>query len=75
MRAWFDYRILDYYFEDSNVRLGLGWYWHSKNHKYKGLTIEFYLFKYIVSLNIIDNIVEYNNVINRRYKYQDRLKK
>lgn len=75
MRAWFDCNILDFYFDDSNVKFGIGWFRHSKNHPYKGITIEFYLFKYLVHLTIVNNIVEYDNTMNRRYKYQNRVKK
>lgn len=66
MKLWFDYCLLDIFFDDSNVKFGIGWYKHHKKHKWKGLTIEFYLYKRIVFLNWVSNWAEYDNKINRR---------
>jgi len=69
MKILFNCCVLDYYFDGCNVKFGIGWYRHSKKHKWWGLTVEFYLFKWIVIATYVSNRQEYDKKINyRRHK-------
>jgi hypothetical protein len=68
MRVWLDCNILDHFFDDSSVKLGIGWYRHHPDHRWKGITIHIYLLRWLVSINLVDNWVEYNKKINRSRK-------
>lgn len=73
MRIFFNYCHLDGYIEDSNVKLGIGWYKHHKGHKYFGFTLEFYLFIWLFQFNYVDNWIEYDKKINRRFRKKDKV--
>ena len=66
MKIWFDCCDLDYFFTDSNVKLGIGWYRHFKGHKWWGATIEIYLIRKIVFINFVSNWKEYDKRMNFR---------
>lgn len=58
MKAWFDWCHL--FHDDWSVRLGIDWFVHAKpnNSRFKpwrGITFTFFLLKYIVFLNIVDD--------------------
>ena len=69
MKIWFEYCGLNGYLSDdaADVKFGIGWYKHSENHKWRGLTIQLYLFPWLVSINFVNNWVEYDKRINRKY--------
>lgn len=72
MRIWFEKCHLDSYFDDSNVKVGIGWYRHHKGHKWFGFSIHFYLYRWVVVFNYVDNYVEYDKKINyRKYKKKE----
>jgi hypothetical protein len=58
--------LRSYMYGDSNVKLGIGWYRHHKDHKWFGLTVEFYLLFWMVNVNFVSNWKEYDKRINRR---------
>lgn len=64
MKLWFENCSSDYLHEDSNVKFGVGWYRHSKKHKWWGITVELYLFKHVVMVNYVSNWYEYDKKIN-----------
>lgn len=69
MKIWFDYCGLDgYMMNDSHVKLGVGWYKHYNMHPWKGWTVQFYLYKWLVNLNWVSNWAEYDKRINGRRK-------
>ena len=66
MKVWLSNCDLNSYLDDSNVKFGIGWYKHHRSHKWKGLTIEFYLYKWILMVNMVDNYAEYQKRIRRK---------
>jgi hypothetical protein len=70
MKFWFDQCNLKAYMDgDSQVKLGIGWYRHHKNHKWFGFTIQFYLYFILLNFTYVDNYAEYDKKINyRKYK-------
>lgn len=75
MKIWFDYcNLSGYMMDDSNVKLGIGWYNHSSKHKWFGFTIQFYLLYWLIHVNFVDNYAEYDKKINY-WKYRKRDKK
>lgn len=71
MKIWFEHCRLDGYFEDCDVKFGIGWYRHHKDHKWFGFTIHFYLLHWVVVANYVNNWAEYDKKINYR-KYRDK---
>lgn len=54
---------------DYDVKFGINWYKHHRDHKWKGFTITIYLLFWLVSVNFVDNYEEYDKRINRhRYR-------
>ncbi len=69
MKLLFDRCNLQSYFDDSNVRLGMGWYRHSKDHKWWGITVEFYLLYWMITATFVNDFDAYDRKINyRKYK-------
>lgn len=69
MKLWFEQCPLEYLHEDSNVKFGIGWYRHHRRLKWWGVTVEFYVFKWMISANYVSNWQEYDKKINwRKYK-------
>jgi hypothetical protein len=65
MKLWFDYcNLSGYMIDDSNVKFGIGWYRHSKDHKWFGLTIQFYMLYWLVNIHFVDNYAEYDKKVN-----------
>ena len=64
MKIWLSTCDLDCYFEDSNVKFGIGWFRHHKNHKWFGFTFHIYLLYWLVSINYVDNYKEYDKKIH-----------
>jgi hypothetical protein len=65
MKLWFGYCKL--YSDDwGDVKFGIGWYRHSKNHKWFGFTVALYLLYWRVQANFVDNYKEYDKRINYR---------
>lgn len=56
-----------------DVKFGLGWFRHHKNHKWFGFTIAFYCFNNRLSLTFVGNHEEYYKKIN--YRNRPRIKK
>lgn len=74
MKIWTDKCDLKSYFSgDSEVKFGIGWYRHSKDHKWWGLTIQFYMYFYLLQIHFVSNYTEYDKRMN--YRYSDGLKK
>jgi hypothetical protein len=73
MKLFFGYCDLRGFFDDNNVKLGIGWYRHSKDHEWWGLTVEFYLIKWYVNCNFVSNYKEYDKRIN--YRHSEEYKK
>lgn len=68
MKIWFEYCGLEGYMMDApEVKFGIGWYKHSKDHKWKGFTIQLYLSPWLVSINFVSNWKEYDKRINRKW--------
>jgi hypothetical protein len=76
MKALFSYCHLPSFVSDSHVnpKIGFGWYKHHKDNKWRGITVEFYLFKWIFFITFVDNYEEYNKKINRK-RDPDHMKK
>jgi hypothetical protein len=75
VKIWFDYCGLKGYMDDdSHVKLGIGWYGHSPDHKWRGFTIQFYLYRWLVNFTFVDNWKEYDKRINYRWD-PDHIKK
>ena len=65
MKLWLDScRLSGYMDADCDVKLGIGWFRHHKDHKWKGLTIHLYLYVWLVGIHVVDNYKEYNKKIN-----------
>lgn len=71
MKIFFDNCRLDGYFEDSDVKFGIGWYRHHKDNKWRGWTFQVYFWPWLVNINYVSNWVEYDKKINYR-KYKDK---
>lgn len=69
MKIFFNHCTLDNFFTDSSVKLGIGWYRHFKDYKWWGLTFEFYLLKWVVTVTYVSNWHEYDKKVNYR-KYR-----
>jgi hypothetical protein len=72
MKIWFQFGY-NYYdgFSDDNycVKFGIAWYPWSNEHKrftYKGFTIDFILFKYLISFNYVDKKDVYEHYMKDR---------
>lgn len=70
MKIWFGHCKMCYDY-DNDVKLGIGWFVHHKDHKWKGITFIFYLIFYRVDVTCVDNFKEYDKKINYR-KYRDK---
>ena len=69
MKLWFDWNCNDNTYSDSNVKLGIGWYRHHKDHKWWGLSVEIYLFSRYIAIHYVSDYDAYDRKINRR-KYK-----
>lgn len=74
MKIWVEKCVLGYYLADCDVKFGIGWYRHHKDHKWKGLTISFYCCYWLLNIHFVSNYKEYVNRMNYR-RDPDRLKK
>lgn len=70
MKIWFDYNYI-YEDPDFDMKLGIGWYKHHHSFKWKGLTVKFYLFFWLISVTFVSNWNEYDKKVNYR-KYRDK---
>lgn len=64
MKIWVESCSLKGYLTDGDVKFGIGWYRHSKNHKWFGFTVHFYLLYWLISVNFVNNYKEYDKRIN-----------
>jgi len=71
MKLLFSQYPLNDYFDDSNVKLGIGWYRHSPLNKWWGFTIEFYLIWKYVSITFVSDYEAYDHKINY-WKYRNK---
>lgn len=65
MKIFFGHCQLDRFFDDSNVKLGIGWCKHHKSHKWFGFTVYFYLVRWLAHVNYVSDWKEYDKKINR----------
>ena len=70
MKIWVDCCNLGSFLDGTDLytKLGIGWYRHSKNHKWFGVTIELYLVRWLINIYYVDNYKEYDLRINQRRK-------
>ena len=66
MRILFDY-FYPQYMEDNHTKFGIGWYRHHREHKWFGLTVDFYLPFIGFNVTFVSDIVAYNKRMNFRY--------
>jgi hypothetical protein len=68
MKLWFSCCNLKSYLTDDNVKFGLGWYRHHKDHKWFGFSVQFYLYFWLIDFHFVDNWQEYDKKINHKRK-------
>jgi len=69
MKLLFDHNQMCDYFEDSNIKFGIGWYRHHKDHPWFGFSLEFYLLYWMFSVTFVSDFDAYDRKINYR-KYR-----
>jgi hypothetical protein len=55
--------------DDSEVKVGINWYKHSKMLKYKGLTITLYLLRYRLDFTFVSDHYAYVKLITRNGRW------
>lgn len=67
MKIWADKCSLQHYLSgDCDVKFGVGWYRHHKDHKWRGLTISFYCYYWLLNIHLVSNYKEYSKKVNCR---------
>lgn len=70
MKAWFEFHN-NWMMEDSQIYLGVSAYKHARK-EWKGFTVYFIFYKWMLSLTAVNNYSEYNRIVNRRYTFGKR---